>query len=138
VVGHGSREARANEGFEALVEGYRQHLADRDLEVAHGYVELARPTLDESLADLGRRHQRVVVVPLFLFMVGHTKNDIPIALARARTATPSTQIIATRELGIHGALVEIAFERAAAAMGALDEAARAKTALGVVGRGTSE
>ena len=36
IVGHGSREARANEGFEALVEGYRQHLADRD-RCGHGH-----------------------------------------------------------------------------------------------------
>ena len=33
---------------------------------------------------LAAQHSRVIVVPLFLFLVGHTKNDVPIALARAR------------------------------------------------------
>ena len=52
IVGHGSREARANDGFGALVDGYRAHLAARghDVEVAYGYVELASPTVDEALA----------------------------------------------------------------------------------------
>jgi sirohydrochlorin cobaltochelatase len=140
VVGHGSREPRANQAFEALVGAYRRHHAGRSEqdEVAHGYVELAQPGIDEALAGLARRHRRVVVVPLFLFMVGHTKNDIPIALARARSAVPDTDLIATRELGIHGALIAMAFERAAAAMGALEQAALARTALVVVGRGSSD
>jgi sirohydrochlorin cobaltochelatase len=92
IVGHGSREARANDAFARLIAGYRTHLeaSGRDLEVAHGYVELAQPGVDEALAALAQRHRRVIVVPLFLFMVGHTKNDIPIALAdqRAAAATP--------------------------------------------------
>jgi sirohydrochlorin cobaltochelatase len=138
LVGHGSREPRANDGFEALVEGYRRHLGGGPVaEVAHGYVELARPTLDEALAELARRHTRVVVVPLFLFMVGHTKNDLPIALARARGAAPGAELIAARELGVHATLVELAYQRAAAAV-ALDAAAARRTAVVVVGRGSSD
>jgi sirohydrochlorin cobaltochelatase len=131
IVGHGSREARSNEAFEALVAAYRGRA---DAVVAHAYVELARPTIDEALADLARQHRRIVVVPLFLFMVGHTKNDIPIALARARLAAPGVELIATRELGVHDTLVQIAFERAAATN--LDDPAR--TAAVIVGRGSSD
>jgi sirohydrochlorin cobaltochelatase len=140
IVGHGSREPRANQAFEALVADYRRHHAARaaEEEITHAYVELAQPALDEALAALCRRHQRVVVVPLFLFMVGHTKNDIPIALARARLARPGTELLATRELGIHPALLEIAFERVMAAMGPLDHATLARTALVMVGRGSSD
>jgi sirohydrochlorin cobaltochelatase len=130
IVGHGSREARANEGFEALVAAYRRHRPD--VEVAHGYVELARPTLDDALADLCRRHRRVVVMPLFLFLVGHTKNDLPLALARARAAAPGVELIATRELGVHPTMVEIAFARASLPADA------GRTALVVVGRGSSD
>jgi sirohydrochlorin ferrochelatase/(2Fe-2S) ferredoxin len=139
LVGHGSREARANEGFAALVAGYRAHLAatSRELEVAHGYVELAEPGLDEALAGLARRHRRVIVAPLFLFMVGHTKNDIPIALARARQAAPDVEFLGTRELGIHPALVQIAYERAAAAL-PLDLPLAGKTTAVIVGRGSSD
>jgi len=139
IVGHGSREPRANEGFEALVAAYRDHHGERSghTEITHAYVELARPAIDDALAELGQRHRRVIVVPLFLFLVGHTKNDIPIALARARNAAPGVEFIATRELGVHPALVEIAFARAAA-VAALDKAAAARTALVMVGRGSSD
>jgi sirohydrochlorin cobaltochelatase len=132
IVGHGSREARANEAFEALVDEYRRRRPE--LEVAHGYVELARPDLDDALAALARRHQRVVVVPLFLLLVGHTKNDIPLALARARAAFPAAELIAARELGVHPSLVELARERAAAASALPSD----QTALLVVGRGSSD
>jgi sirohydrochlorin cobaltochelatase len=139
LVGHGSREARANDAFAALLAAYRDHAAagGRDEEIAHGYVELASPGLDEALAALALRHRRVVVVPLFLFMVGHTKNDLPLALARARAAAPAVEFIAARELGVHTALVALAFERAAAVT-PLDPAGAARTALVIVGRGSSD
>jgi sirohydrochlorin ferrochelatase/(2Fe-2S) ferredoxin len=137
LVGHGSREPRANQAFETMVDAYRSHLGGRGGELGHGYVELARPGVDEALAGLGGRHRRVVVVPLFLFMVGHTKNDIPIALARARRAAPGVDFIATRELGIHRHLVEIAFERAATSA-PIDPRSVSRTALVVVGRGSSD
>ena len=137
IVGHGSREPRSNDGFETLIAGYRDHVASRGVEVSFGYVELAKPGLDEALADLASRHRRVIVVPLFLFMVGHTKNDIPIALARARAAFPPVEFIGARELGVHSALVQIAYERAAAAA-ALDAETAPRTAAVIVGRGSSD
>jgi sirohydrochlorin cobaltochelatase len=127
IVGHGSREARANAQFEALVREHRR----ADLEVAHAYVELAQPSVDEALAELTRRHDRVVVLPFFLFLVGHTKNDIPIALHRARSAAP-VELVSARELGVHRTLVDIAHDRAAAA------GAGAGTAVVMVGRGSSD
>ena len=42
IVGHGSREERANRELEALVAAYRARLTGAP-EVAHAYVELARP-----------------------------------------------------------------------------------------------
>jgi sirohydrochlorin cobaltochelatase len=137
IVGHGSREERANRELEALVARHRTLLAGA--EVAHAYVELARPLVDEALADLGARHRRVVVLPLFLFLVGHAKNDIPIALHRARAAYPQVQLLSGRELGLHPLLLEILFQRAAVAMGgAPTEEERARTVAVVVGRGSSD
>jgi sirohydrochlorin cobaltochelatase len=136
IVGHGSREARANAGFEEFVRDWAARLRP-GITVAHAYVELAQPGLDRALADLGPRHDRVIVVPLFLFLVGHTKNDVPIALARARAAFPATTFVAARELGVHASLLEIAFDRAQAAM-PLGEGAAGGTIAVVVGRGSSD
>ncbi len=139
IVGHGSREARANDGFESFVAAYADLLSAREpaTTVAHAYVELAQPSVDEALAQLAQDHARIIVVPFFLFLVGHTKNDIPIAIARARLASPNTEFIAARELGVHRALLEIAFDRAAAAT-PLDKEGATRTLAVVVGRGSSD
>jgi sirohydrochlorin ferrochelatase/(2Fe-2S) ferredoxin len=132
IVGHGSRDPASNAEFEALVSDYRA--AHSPLEVAHGYAELARPPLEVALQEAARRSDQVVVLPLFLFSAGHVKNDLPIALHRARQEFPGVRFTAARALGVHPALVELAFERA---QPALHDEPR-KTALVVVGRGSSD
>jgi sirohydrochlorin ferrochelatase/(2Fe-2S) ferredoxin len=139
IVGHGSREARAKEGLEELVAAYAARTRGRreSTTVAHAYVELARPLVDEALATLAASHRRVVVVPLFLFLVGHAKNDIPIALTRTRATFPGVDFVSTRELGVHVELLAIAFDRAAAC-GPLDAPNAKKTTVVLVGRGSSD
>jgi sirohydrochlorin ferrochelatase/(2Fe-2S) ferredoxin len=134
IVGHGSREPGANAELEAMVEAYRAGRAP--LEVAHGYVELATPMLGPALCALADRVDHVIALPLFLFMAGHAKNDIPLALAEARRERPGVRFTAARALGVHPSLVELAFARARPAL----ERARepAKTAVIVVGRGASD
>ncbi|CAN90402.1 MULTISPECIES: CbiX/SirB N-terminal domain-containing protein [Sorangium] len=135
LIGHGSRDAASNAEFEAIVADYAA--ARPGIAVQHGYIELATPHLADALAALAARVSRVAVVPLFLFAAGHVKNDIPIALERARAAHPGVRFSAARPLGVHPALAEIAFERAATALPD-DPAARARSALVVVGRGSSD
>jgi sirohydrochlorin ferrochelatase/(2Fe-2S) ferredoxin len=132
IVGHGSRDASANAEFESLVGTYRS--AHPSLDVAHGYVELAEPPLPVALQEVARRSDHVVVLPLFLFAAGHVKNDLPIAIHRARRDFPGVRFTATRALGVHPGLIELAFDRA---QPALDDEPR-KTAIVVVGRGSSD
>jgi sirohydrochlorin cobaltochelatase len=137
IVGHGSRNGAANAELERCVADYRAHRPE--LEVAHGYVELAAPTLDDALVALGERCARVVVLPLFLFASGHVKNDLPLALERARQICPRTRFDAAPALGVHPQMIALARARLAAALGS--ESTRelqAKTAVVVVGRGASD
>ncbi|HEU4730730.1 MAG TPA: CbiX/SirB N-terminal domain-containing protein [Kofleriaceae bacterium] len=134
LVGHGSRDPRGNAELEALVSAYRT--ARPALEVAHGYVELAAPALVPALRALADRAQRVIALPLFLFAAGHTKNDVPLALAELRRERPDVRFTATRALGVHPELVELAFERALPALRRARDLAR--TAVIVVGRGASD
>lgn len=134
IVGHGSRDSRANLEFETLVEAYR---ASRpDLTVTHGYVELAQPTLITALGELADRVETVVVLPLFLFAAGHVKNDIPLALAQVKPDHPHTQFVVTRALGVHPDLVDLAHERAKPELDAART--RSNTAVIIVGRGSSD
>lgn len=134
IVGHGSRDSRANLEFEALVETYRA--ARPDLTVAHGYVELARPALAEALGELADQVDTVVVLPLFLFAAGHVKNDIPLALAQIKQHHPRTHFVVTRALGVHPDLVDLAYERAKAELDGGRN--RSNTAVIMVGRGSSD
>jgi sirohydrochlorin cobaltochelatase len=135
IVGHGSRDAAANAELESLVHAYAE--ARPDAIVSHGYVELAQPSLDVALADIASRARNVAVVPLFLFAAGHVKSDVPLALARARSAFPDVTFAAAPALGVHPSLAELAFARARTCLPE-DPAALARTSVIVVGRGSSD
>ena len=91
LVGHGSRDAAGNAEFEDLVARYRA--AHPELDVSHGYVEIAEPSLAVALSTLAARNTRVIVVPLFLFAAGHIKNDIPLSPWKRRGAITRTRAI---------------------------------------------
>src|ERR1700749_3409300 len=108
IVGHGSRDAVSNDEFERLVALYQQRRPE--FEVRHGYIELAQPSLIETLTNLGRDTGEVTLLPLFLFAAGHVKQDVPLAMEAAGRATPGLKFRLAQELGIHRALVNAALE----------------------------
>ena len=134
VIGHGSREPASNLEFEQLVAHLRTNRPEFD--VRHAYVELAEPSLADGLDAIARSNDRVVVIPCFLFAAGHVKNDIPLALAEARSKFPGVRFEAGRVLGVHPAMAELAFQRASEACSR--EADATRTAVVVVGRGASD
>lgn len=134
VVGHGSRDEAANVEFEKLVAAYRD--THPDYQVSHCYIELAYPPLAIALAALANNSDEVIAVPLFLFGAGHLKNDIPIALAKARHNYPHVRFVVSRELGVHSTLIDLAFERVSACL--KGQEVPKNTAVIVVGRGASD
>ena len=140
LVGHGSRRGGANRRFEALVSAF----GDRqpDVTTAYGYVELAKPGLDDALDRLARTVHEVVAVPAFLFLAGHVKNDLPLALDRARTRHPDVRFALAPPLGVDVGLCELAWTRAEEALSSAlptdDPAERERTACLLVGRGSSD
>ena len=134
VVGHGSRNPSANAEFERLVDAYRS--AHPEMDVAHGYIELAEPSLPAALQELARRCEQVVLLPLLLFAAGHVKNDLPLALAQARRGFPGTRFLAAGALGVHPGLVSLVRDRARASLEGAGSSTR--TAIVVVGRGSSD
>jgi sirohydrochlorin cobaltochelatase len=134
-VGHGSRDPAGVAEVEALVAAYRA--AHPAVEVGHGYVELATPSLADGLDAIARRASTVVVVPLFLFAAGHVKNDVPLALAAARRAHPAVRFIAAPAFGVTPPLLDLARAHAVAALHG-DGKPGSRAALVVVGRGASD
>jgi sirohydrochlorin cobaltochelatase len=132
LLGHGSREQQANLDFELLAQSLRAAWPKHHL--IHAYVELARPSLAEALAQAATLCPRVVVLPCFLFAAGHVKNDLPLELFRARAEFPQVEFIAANALGVHPALVWAALDR----LGSVDATEGARKAMVVVGRGSSD
>jgi sirohydrochlorin ferrochelatase/(2Fe-2S) ferredoxin len=134
LLGHGSRDPRAIAEHESVAGAYRER---SKLDVTTAYIELAEPLLADGLAHAASRASRVVIVPLFLFGAGHVKNDVPLALESARARFPDVTFSAAPPLGVHPALIDLAWERAAPFVPE-DAEARKKTMLLVVGRGASD
>lgn len=133
VLGHGSRRTCANDEVEATAAALRRRHPHLDL--SHAFIELAEPLLDDALARLAARADRVAVLPLFLFEAGHMKEELPRALQSARSAFPAVRFDASRVFGLHPWMLEIAAERMRTAIHPQDATSAVLIA---VGRGTSD
>lgn len=129
LVGHGSRKPEGNEAV--------RHLAGRlpgPVEV--GFIELARPSMDEALdTALASGAAHVVAVPAVLLAASHAKNDLPLAVIRARLRHPGRSIHAARPIGVHPAMLGALAERLQAAAPSIEPE---RTAVLLVGRGSSD
>lgn len=129
LVGHGSRKGEGNEAVHRLA----ARLPGR---VEVGFIELARPSMDEALdAALASGAERVVAVPAVLLAAAHAKNDLPLAVARARQRHPGRGIHAARPIGVHPAMIAALGERLRDAAPPVEPE---RTAVLLVGRGSSD
>lgn len=110
VFAHGSRVAEANQSVEALAEeaaktgGFTRRCA--------AFLELAEPGLSEAVAKLAAEGaERIFVMPYFLVMGVHLRQDLPKLLNQAAARTPGVKLVVTEQLGGHPSLAEIIVER---------------------------
>jgi sirohydrochlorin cobaltochelatase len=133
LCGHGSRDPDAIEEFEIAAAALRRHLAPQDF--ATGYLEFARPTIQQGLTELvSRGARRILAVPGMLFAASHVKNDLPWEMNSFMAANPGIDVRLGRDLAIDPKLLAAAAERIAAAA----PAERQDAVLVVVGRGTND
>ncbi len=138
VCGHGSRDTRAVEEFQAVARGIKERLPQ--YETDWGFLEFATPVIRTGLDALREKGiRKVLAVPGMLFAAGHAKNDIPSVLNAYQTQNPELEISYARELGIDLKLIRAAGERVEDALQkAGDGVSREDTLLVVVGRGASD
>ncbi|MFA1611605.1 CbiX/SirB N-terminal domain-containing protein [Halobellus rubicundus] len=110
LAGHGSRREKSNDQVRELAAGLEDRLG---VPVDAGFLELAKPSLSDAIDGLAASVSRISVVHLSLFAASHVKNDVPLAVERARAAHPSLTIHNGAHLGIHPALVDLLDDRAA-------------------------
>ena len=159
LAGHGTRDPEGVAGFTALTRrlSAREHsaggpasavldpmaadrmAADRmapdGIDVAGGFIELSAPPLRDAVSDLAARgHRTLVAIPLMLSAAGHSKGDVPAALARETARHPGLVMKYGRPLGPHPVLLSLLADRVAAAA----QGAAGPYAVLVVGRGTTD
>ncbi|WP_101296974.1 CbiX/SirB N-terminal domain-containing protein [Halegenticoccus soli] len=109
LIGHGSRRERSNEQVRELAAGLESRLG---IPVDAAFLELAEPAIDEAFAALSTVASGVTVVHCSLFAASHVKNDVPLAIERARAAH-DVEIRNGAHLGIHPAILDLLDDRAA-------------------------
>jgi sirohydrochlorin cobaltochelatase len=97
IVGHGSREERANREFRHWVGSYRKRHPGR--EVFPAFLELAGPSLPEALETMAPGFDVILVLPFFLFAAKHVKRHIPQILRAFRKKHPGVKVRLARPLG---------------------------------------
>jgi len=133
LCGHGSRDPDAIGEFEVAAAALRRRLASADF--ATGYLEFARPTIQQGLAGLAARGaRRILAVPGMLFAASHVKNDLPWEMNSFLAENPDVDVRLGRDLGIDPKLLQAAADRIAAAA----PEGRSDSLLVVVGRGTND
>lgn len=114
LFAHGARDPRWAEPFRAIAERIR--LADPARPVELAFLELMEPDLDTAarrLADAGAT--RIDVVPLFLGMGGHVRNDLPPRVEAVRAALPAVELRLHPAIGESEAVIAVVASAALAA-----------------------
>ena len=138
IAGHGSRDAEGVREFESLIDVLKERVGKR--EVTHGFLEFARPTIDQAAkAQVQRGSRRVAVVPGVLLAATHAKNDMPAEVLALQRDFPDVTFHYGAPLHFHPLILKLCRERiiqAEAESSAIIK--RSDACLVVAGRGTTD
>jgi sirohydrochlorin cobaltochelatase len=136
-VGHGSRDPEGTAEFTRLVDKVRQAEPGRIVE--HGFLEYAKPILEDAFARCDEREAKTItVLPGMLMAAGHAKNDIPSEIHEARRRYPHIAFHYGRHLHLHSKIIELSRLRLEEAEHKAPALPRSDTLLLAVGRGSSD
>jgi len=110
MIGHGSRAEEANLGMFSIASRIRE--TEKVPIVECGFLQLCPPTIEEALdrcVDQGA--ERVHMIPYFLHVGIHIREDIPEVVAACRKKYPEVEILLGDQLGDDPLLARIVLNR---------------------------
>lgn len=106
LAAHGSRLKSSNDEVAQLAKTLAGQLAGQFDLVSAAFLELAEPSIEQSLADaIAAGHQHITVVPYFLAAGRHVRDDVPAIVEQAQADNPDVSISLTKHLGVSPALI---------------------------------
>jgi sirohydrochlorin cobaltochelatase len=137
LVGHGSRDVDGTREFTRLVELFADKDPGRIVEC--GFLEFARPVMQEGIDRCVQRGARIVtVLPGMLMAAGHAKNDVPSEVHEARRRYPEVAFHYGRHAHLHAKIIALCTLKIMEAEARAAPHHRRDTLLLVVGRGSSD
>lgn len=117
ILGHGSRAHGASDDMARLVAGLAARLPA--VRVALCHMELAEPSLEQAIDDaVAAGCMDIAIVPYFLHLGRHLREDIPERLRAAAARHPGLVLRFGRHLGYDERLLALLAERAQEALSA--------------------
>ena len=112
LMAHGSRIPEANDAVNEIAAMVRQMTGYDIVEVS--FREQHLPNIQTGIdACVAQGAQRILLVPYFLYLGAHVREDLPAELAVARQRHPGVQFAMGHHLGVHRKLAEVVVERIA-------------------------
>lgn len=110
VLGHGSRY---QEGLTVILQTTeRFRMQHPELEVRHAFIELAKPSLEDTVESLiADGFEKITVVPLFLSFGHHIARDLPDRMDKLTAAYPHVELVKTEPIGADPLLCDIIRDR---------------------------
>ena len=141
MMAHGSRDPEARAEYRRIHEAMTVRLAPTP--VVFSILEFPRddglPSIEDGWRScLENGSRRVVAMPYFLFPAGHVREDLPTELRSAREAGGWAEIDFVPPLGPADEILDTIDTRAQEALATLGEGDPARTAVILVGAGTSD
>ena len=106
LLAHGSRDPLWRQPMEAVAERIRQ-LAPA-IQVRCAYLEITAPDLAASTAELVQQGVSfITIVPMFLGIGKHARDDLPILLAKLKVNHPQVSFVLRPAIGEEAQMIEV-------------------------------
>ena len=109
LFAHGSRDPLWHKPIQAVAERIRQR--EPSVAVACAYLELTQPDLPQAAQTLvAQGAQSLCIVPLFLGVGKHAREDLPVLVQALRQAHPNMAIHCQPAVGEQETLIDLLAE----------------------------
>ena len=119
LMAHGSRIPEANDAVRDIAAMVKDMTGYAIVEVS--FREQHLPNIQQGIdACISRGAERIILMPYFLYMGAHVREDLPEEMAEAKQRYPHVDFVMGSHLGVHRKLAQIVAERIAETMERID------------------